>query len=194
MATKNAAELDRLGLTEDRELARRIDNRAMVLAQLNGDVSERLDIGCIASAAQCCSDVSRCDRAAYAAHRIRKLTRTICGKGLNCGGSVLGRHEAQGCQREIVVRLITGRPTSRRQHEHAAWTAAAAFGRRAVGRTVVGNDQTHVDERGQLPPNTGGRHLERLRQVGCRRGAYLHEGARDPLSGLAGEYHNDIVA
>ena len=194
VAPKDAAEFDGLGLAQNGELPGSIDDRAVVLAKLHGDITERLDISRIPGATQRGRHILRGDRATESAHGVSEVTGSIGCEGLDGLCSVFRSHESQGSQRQIVVGLVAGGPASRGEHEDTARPAPPARGSRAVRGSVVGYDQTLVHQGRQLSPDARGGHLKGRRQIGGRGRPNLHERARDALGGLSGEFHNDIVA
>ena len=104
--------------------------------------------GRVAGAGQGLGDVlrrARCPRMPGRRRRPAARARSVANASTASGPYSRG-DEAQGRQGEVVVGLVAGGPTRGREREHAAGPATAPLGRRAVGRTVLRDDEARVDE------------------------------------------------
>lgn len=190
---EEAGELSSLGLADLGELAGDADHRAVVLAQLDSQVSERLDLGRVAHGGERRSHFLRGSGAPHV-QLIGEGAGAIPGEADDRLGAVLGGQVAQGGQGEIVGRRPACCTTVSGQGEHVARATTAALGSRPVGHPLMRHDEAPLNQSGEVPTHPGRRHGEELGELGGCLGPMLEEGARHALRGLAGEFHNTIVA
>ena len=184
-----------LSLTELWELGCDLHDRAVVLTQLRRTPTDAFHGGRIAVFGEGVRD--RVDRiGTRSIHGRREAIRqTICsitGEG-NQRLRVL-RHEANGLLGEVTRCVIGGEPAGIRDGENRCRSTASALRSWPIGRTILGLHQASRLQAEYLPPGPSGGDSEPLGKHGNGRWPLFDQGARDPLCGFTGEFHNPIVA
>jgi len=167
MPVQDTGELLRLGLAQHRELTRRVDDRAVVLAQLDRHVTQRRDLGGVSR--------TRENRRSLRQSGVRveggvQRLRSLLGELRDRGFTEFRCHVAQSSQGEVVIGRIAGRAPSIREAEHASGPAPATLAGGAIGRLLVNTDEAFVNQCGQGSPNTCCGHPQDLSQLGRREG------------------------
>lgn len=189
MPAEGIRQCARFGIAEFREFARRIDHRAVVLAQLRfaGGQGTRFS-----------SEPRRVEPLQHGVDGLSTSPDERAGPTFRehrDGLPALGLgEESQCCDGEIVVGLITGGTTALGQRVHLARPATSTPGSWSVGRFVGGLDESLGDECSQGAPYGGRGCAHPRRHLRRGGGAGLQQAAGDPLSRISGEFHNSIVA
>lgn len=190
---EQACELSRLGFAQLGELSSDANHGAVVLAQLNGQITEGLDLRRVAHGGEGLGHLLRRGGALHV-QLIGKRAGAILRKTHDRLGTVLGGQVAQGGECEIVRGGSACGSTVSRQREDVPRTAPTTLGRRPVRSPLVRHHEAPLDQGGEVSADPSRGHGELIGELGCRLRATLEERACHTLRGLAGEFHNTIVA
>ena len=191
MPVQDTGELLRLGLAQHRELTSRVDDRTVVLTQLNRYITQRRDLGGISGAGE---SGRRLWQPRFRIKGGVERLGPLLGELRHSGFAEFRCHVPQSSQGEVVIGRVAGRSPGIREAEDASGPASATLAGGAVWRLLVNTDEPGVDQCRERSTDTCRGHPEDLGQLGRREGPVAQERTSDALGRLTREFHNTIVA
>ena len=192
MSVEDAGDLPGLGLAQDGELPGCVDHGAVVLTELNGDVSEGIDLGRVARSGERFGNIDDRCRTVPGDRLSKALSPPLSEPRDGLLPELLG-HVSEGRERQVVVGRVAGGAAAIGEGVDAAGAASSPLATRAIGGPLMSRDKIRLREGGEGATDPRRRQAEVLGQLrGCR-GTKTQKRTRYTLGGLAGEFHNIIV-
>ena len=200
---QHPAQLGGLGLAERGELACGVDDRAVVLAQLDGNARQRLHLRGVANGREgrrkgigISSALGTGNPGAGNPGAGECLAQPPCpsSREILDGIGPEGRVEvAQYFDGEVVIGLVARSTAVGGERIDLAGATPAALGRRPVGRLVVRTRQARGHQSLQGPAHSGGCQVQARGDLAGSRRAVLSQRPRDALGCVTREFHNTHV-